>query len=438
MPCDAPVMIATLVLAAVVSLMLSTMARQPPAPPRPAFSLLVGRTSHCAAIALWSSGNCAFVNVEAEPAVRRVTTQLGMTVKRPYAARRITLLAVAAMAAVAAITVLSATAQNQTSPPRRQLRVERTALQVSAAGASATAFAITPNGRTAYVVTAGTVTPVNLATGKPGRPIMVGDSASVIAISPNGRTAYLPNHGVSGNGDTVSTIRLAVGKPGGRIKVGADPDTMAITPNGRTAYVGNYLGNSLTPITLATNKPGSPIKLGFEPWNLAITPNGRTAYVVNNNADTVIPVTLATGKLGRPIKVGERAVAIAITPNGRTAYVVNNVGNSVTPITLATGEPGHPIKAGRSPNKIVITPNGKTAYVIDSRGPSDNVTPINLVTNKPEPRLEVSKANAIAIAPIGSNRMGSLGHRHQACADQNRVTATTADRRVSLPTPCKP
>src|SRR5579859_7544274 len=48
MPCDAPVMIATLVLAAVVSLMLSTMARQPPAPPRPAFSLLVGRTSHCA------------------------------------------------------------------------------------------------------------------------------------------------------------------------------------------------------------------------------------------------------------------------------------------------------------------------------------------------------------------------------------------------------
>jgi len=94
-------------------------------------------------------------------------------------------------------------------------------------------------------------------------------------------------------------------------------------------------------------------------------------------------------------------VAIAITPNGRTAYVVNNVGNTVTPITLATGKPGRPINAGRSPNQIVITPNGKTAYVIDSRGGGDNVTPINLVTNKPEPRLNVSKANAIAIAPKG-------------------------------------
>ncbi len=131
-----------------------------------------------------------------------------MTVKRSYVARRITLLAVAAMAAVAAATVLSATAQNQAPPPRHQLRVERTARQVSAAGASATAIAITPNGRTAYVVTVGdTVTPVNLATRKPGRPIKVGDSASVIAIAPNGRTAYLPNHGVSGDGDTARSPR---------------------------------------------------------------------------------------------------------------------------------------------------------------------------------------------------------------------------------------
>ena len=191
-------------------------------------------------------------------------------------------LAVAAMVAVAVTAVWWATAHNQAYPSRHELRVEGSPRQVSAAGASAAGIAIRPNGRTAYLVTPGdTVTPVNLATRKPGRPIKVGNSLSVIAISPDGRIAYLPNHGVSGAGDTVSTIRLAVGKPGGRIKVGADPGAMAITPNGRTAYVGNYLGNSLTPITLATNKPGSPVKLGFQPCDLAITPNGRTAYVVN-------------------------------------------------------------------------------------------------------------------------------------------------------------
>src|SRR5215472_14753428 len=108
------------------------------------------------------------------------------------------------MAAVAAATVLWATSQNQASPSRHQLRVARPARQVTEAGASAAAIAITPNGRTAYVLTAGAIIPVNLATRKPGRPIKFGDSASVIASSPDGRTAYLPNHGVSGNGDTVS------------------------------------------------------------------------------------------------------------------------------------------------------------------------------------------------------------------------------------------
>src|SRR5262245_32320285 len=117
-----------------------------------------------------------------------------MAMKRSDVARRTTLLGVTAMAAVAATAVLWAAAKSQTSPPRHRHRMERAARQVSAAGASATAIAITPNGRTAYVVTVGdTVTPVNLATRKPGRPIKVGDSASVIAISPDGRTAYLPN-----------------------------------------------------------------------------------------------------------------------------------------------------------------------------------------------------------------------------------------------------
>src|SRR5258708_9048646 len=118
-----------------------------------------------------------------------------MRVKRSYVARRIPLLAGDAMAAVAAATVLSATAQNQAPPPGHQLRVERTARQVSAAGASATAIAITPNGRTAYVVTVGdTVTPPNLPTPNPRRPIKVGDSASVIAIPPNSPTPSPPTH----------------------------------------------------------------------------------------------------------------------------------------------------------------------------------------------------------------------------------------------------
>ena len=187
--------------------------------------------------------------MEADPAVSRVTTQLGMTVKRSYVARRITLLAVAAMAAVAAATVLSATAQNQAPPPRHQLRVERTARQVSAAGASATAIAITPNGRTAYVVNnvGNTVTPITLATGKPGHPIKVGRSPNKIVITPNGKTAYVIDSREAS--DNVTPINLVTNKPEPRLKV-SKANAIAIAPRGGTAWVHSGSGTKLVPIRI--------------------------------------------------------------------------------------------------------------------------------------------------------------------------------------------
>jgi len=70
-----------------------------------------------------------------------------------------------------------------------------------------------------------------------------------IAITPDGRTAYVVDSG-QGNGDTVTPINLATGKPGRPIKVGKDPAAITITPNGRTAYVSNGLSDTITPIRI--------------------------------------------------------------------------------------------------------------------------------------------------------------------------------------------
>ena len=57
------------------------------------------------------------------------------------------------------------------------------------------AIAITPDGRTAYVVSAcgcaPVVTPVATATNTPGKPIKIGGSPWAIAITPDGKTAYV-------------------------------------------------------------------------------------------------------------------------------------------------------------------------------------------------------------------------------------------------------
>jgi len=74
-----------------------------------------------------------------------------------------------------------------------------TALKPIMVGLGVNAIAVTPNGKTVYVVNliAGTVTPISTATNIPGRPALVKSSPGVtldgIGIAPDGRTAYILN-----------------------------------------------------------------------------------------------------------------------------------------------------------------------------------------------------------------------------------------------------
>jgi hyaluronoglucosaminidase len=120
-------------------------------------------------------------------------------------------------------------------------------------------IAITPDGKTGYVTnnSVDTVTPVNLATGRPGKPIIAGAQVAMV-IARNGKTAY-----ALGNGSPcrVTPINLTTGTPGIPIIIGGDPSALAITPDGKTVYIADQDG-TVTPIATATNKPGKPTRIG--------------------------------------------------------------------------------------------------------------------------------------------------------------------------------
>jgi DNA-binding beta-propeller fold protein YncE len=78
-----------------------------------------------------------------------------------------------------------------------------------------------------------------------------------MAVTPNGRTLYVLNAG----GDTVTPIRVTAGAP---IAVPHQPFTLAITPNGKTLYVTGGT-NLLTPARTSNNHPGTPIVVGAAP-----------------------------------------------------------------------------------------------------------------------------------------------------------------------------
>ena len=114
-------------------------------------------------------------------------------------------------------------------------------------------------------------------------------------------------------GDTVTPIDLATRRPLKPIKVGLGPQGIAITEDGTTALVTDAgaipslgqagpPGKTVTPIDLQTGKAGSPIPVGNGPLAVAITPGGE-AYVANLDSQSVTPIDVATGTPAAPIAV---------------------------------------------------------------------------------------------------------------------------------------
>jgi DNA-binding beta-propeller fold protein YncE len=139
--------------------------------------------------------------------------------------------------------------------------------QVSAAGAT-----FSPDGQIAYVVNsnAGTLVPIDLATQTMGKPITVGvvkqpsgpsaDPLSV-AITPDGKTAYVLTPSLDPKNDSVVTpVDIATGTAGKPIPVSGMAESIAVSPDGQTLYVGGYRPGQLTPISTATNQVGSIVQ----------------------------------------------------------------------------------------------------------------------------------------------------------------------------------
>jgi DNA-binding beta-propeller fold protein YncE len=85
-----------------------------------------------------------------------------------------------------------------------------------------------------------------------------------MAVTPNGRTVYVLNSG----GNTVTPVRVATNTTGAPIPVPPLAFTLAVTPNGKTLYV-TASPNLLIPIRTSNNHPGTPIVVGMSPSAIA-------------------------------------------------------------------------------------------------------------------------------------------------------------------------
>jgi YVTN family beta-propeller protein len=136
-----------------------------------------------------------------------------------------------------------------------------------------------------------------------------------IALSPNDKTAYEVTGGsvvVVANTATGHTSSFQVGP-----SVGADWMTaVALSPDGTTGYFLANNNNVMLAVNLKTHAITGTVNVGEAPTSLAVSKDGRAVYVANENSNSVsavalprpltktpIPKIVGTAKVGRTLRV---------------------------------------------------------------------------------------------------------------------------------------
>jgi DNA-binding beta-propeller fold protein YncE len=269
--------------------------------------------------------------------------------------------------------------------------------QVYPAGNGTVGVVVTPDGRTAYVGNYGyvddgagagfpsvppTVTPVDLATMRAGRPIEVAPSGWSIAdglVSSDGRTFYAV---VDDNSTSwVSSVNLRTGART-RIVVPGGADAIALSPGGRTLYVSDY-DNAIVPVATATGQAGRPLPVpsgpdsDLTPDHLAVAADGETIYVgLTGQSDAeVTGIDIATGRTLPWAYSSDGLGSLLLAPDGRTLYLsvpggsddeyAVSGGSRLVAISTATGrQAGEPLPLSDDPVGLTATPDGRNLLII--------------------------------------------------------------------------
>jgi serine/threonine protein kinase len=140
-------------------------------------------------------------------------------------------------------------------------------------GAVAEGITVGKDGKQVFVAGSTGLKTIDTATNTVTRTVGIRNNASSIALSPDGKTAVVIT---SGNNSVVG-IDLVAGQANWTVPVGKRPDSLVVTPDGQQALVASNEGG-VTVIDLATRKAGS-LPVGDSAEDITLSPNGDFGFV---------------------------------------------------------------------------------------------------------------------------------------------------------------
>lgn len=222
--------------------------------------------------------------------------------------------------------------------------------------------------------------------GKLEQKIPTGAKPHEFAVTPDGRFAFVSNYGVDSwtedkqGGNTLTVIDLAARKPAGEIQLGQyhRPHGIHLGRSGRL-YVTCDFPAALAVADSRTRKLlyGIPVS-GKLPHLVAVTADERQAWTADSGSGTVSVIDLRARRQRGSVEVGGVPMGIAVTPDEKTVLVGTRTANQVVVLDAVTNTVKRRLAVPGQPSRITVSPDGRFAYT--SLIESGEVAVIDLAT----------------------------------------------------------
>jgi len=234
-------------------------------------------------------------------------------------------------------------------------------------GGAPTGLAISPHGDVIVVTTAFYDKPalalIDVLTGEVDH-VDVGPEPGAVAFTRDGRNAYVAGGGTHG---TLTRVELRSGRVHAPIAVGAHPHGLALHPDGKQALVALNGAGAVAVVALARRTVERRIPTSPFPSQLAISKDGKRAVVTHNGfgSQAVTPIDVVHHRARRRVRVGRDPAGVAFSTSGATALVTAAGSGTIVMLDSRTGRRHRTIKRGGVPRGIAVS--GTRGVVADAR-----------------------------------------------------------------------
>ena len=234
---------------------------------------------------------------------------------------------------------------------------------------------------------------VDLASGKLIDTVPTGESPEIFALSPDGKTAYVSIE----DENLVAAYDIGSKKPVFSVKTGAEPEGVLASPDGKWVYATSEVASSVYRIDVEKRKVVAQVKVGLRPRRFVLSPDASELWVSNELGASVSIIDTASMKLKQTLKfavTGMRAsditpVGMVMSADGKTVWVALGRANHVAEVDAATRTVKGLALVGKRAWGLALSKDGSRLYV--ANGMSDDMTIIDTASRKPLKTVPVGR-----------------------------------------------